>query len=72
MKMEVNMKTKTLRKKLILTKQTISNLNDRQLDDIHGGAVNLETTIGACGVFARCITYPYCPTYCGSEVDCSC
>lgn len=73
MKKEDNMKTKKLSKKLALTRQTISNLNNRQLDDIHGGAVAFQTTILAgCGIFGRCITDPNCPTQCGSNIDCSC
>jgi hypothetical protein len=67
------MKTKKLSKKLALTRQTISNLNNRQLDDIHGGTVAAQTTIlVGCGIFGRCITSPNCPTQCGSNFECSC
>lgn len=65
------MKTQKLCKKLTLTRQTISNLNRQQLDDIRGRAIDLETTVGVCGIFGRCLTDP-CPTACGSNIDCSC
>ena len=65
------MKTQTFGKKLTLAKQTISNLNLKQLEDIRGKEKDLLTTVGVCGIFGRCLTEE-CPTTCGSNIDCSC
>jgi hypothetical protein len=65
------MKTRKLFKKLVITKQTISNLNNRQLDDVRGGTINPQTTGVGCGIFGRCLS-DICPSDCGSNIDCSC
>lgn len=65
------MKPKQLKSKLNVKKQTISNLNGDQLDDVRGGAI-------APTLVSRCVTYCFehtcrnCQTDCTSVIMCSC
>ena len=64
------MKSQKFDKKLILGKHTITNLDERQQEAVHGGAL-IKTTILWCG----CTLYVTAcdqATCCGSEWACSC
>ena len=70
------MKPKGFGKKLVFKKQTITNLNDKQLDDIQGAkpppSVWLSVCATVCDTDCICPTDEQWPTCCGSAFACSC
>lgn len=59
------MKPKTIKKKLVLKKETISTLNSNQLDRVKGGVSR------TCGTHFCCTEEPTCGTCINSECACS-
>ena len=62
------MKTQKFAKKLILTKETITNLNDRQQEAVQGGLITIANQHTTCSCITLCNQY----TCCGSVDACSC
>jgi len=64
------MKPKDFKKKLLLNKKTVVNLNKSEKQNVNGGAP--ETLVGTCSCYEPCDTLGNtCATYCGTcELTC--